>query len=226
MRLNGKVAIVTGASQGIGRRIALTFAREGATVSIGDVKDDGGKTTVAEIEALGGTASCRHCDVTKPDNFQTLVEATVQAYGQLHILVNNAAAWRGGTVVDTELADWELGRASILDAAYYGCKFAIPPMIRSGGGSIISISSVHGLLAARRSAAYEAAKGALILLMKQVACDFGPQGIRANCICPGLIVTERSAPRFDADPEMARLSAEVYPVRRYGKPEDIANAAL
>jgi NAD(P)-dependent dehydrogenase (short-subunit alcohol dehydrogenase family) len=225
MRLQGKVAIVTGASQGIGRRIALTFAREGATVVIGDVKDDGGRTTVQEITAASGRALCQPCDVSRPEQVQALVEAANTAYGRLDILVNNAAAWKGGTVVDMPLADWELGRGTILDAAFYTCKYAIPAMIAGGGGAIISISSVHGLLAARRSAAYEAAKGGLILLMKQVACDFGPQGIRANCICPGLIVTEKNR-MGEEHPERARLSAEMYPVRRYGTPDDIANTAL
>lgn len=226
MRLAGKVAVVTGAAQGIGRQIALTFAREGAQVMIGDVKDDGGQTTVREVAEAGGKAACRPCDVRQPAEVQALVEAAADQFGKLDILVNNAAAWKGGTVVDMPLEDWELGRSSILDAAYYGCKYAIPLMITAGGGSIISISSVHGLLAARRSAAYEAAKAGLILLMKEVACDFGPQGVRANCICPGLIVTERSAPRYEAAPERAKLAAEVYPVRRYGRPTDIANAAL
>lgn len=226
MRLAGKVAVVTGAAQGIGRQIALTFAREGAAVVIGDVKDEGGRSTVSEIAAAGGRASGRVCDVTRADEVRALIEAATSGHGRLDVLVNNAAAWRGGTVVDMPAEDWELGRASILDAAYYGCKYAIPAMAASGGGSIISISSVHGLLAARRSAAYEAAKGGLILLMKQVACDFGPQGVRANCICPGLIVTEKSEPRFAADPAGARLNAELYPLRRYGRPQDIANAAL
>ena len=226
MRLDGKVAIVTGGARGIGRRIALTFAPSRAKVLVADVIDAGGQTTEKEIVQAGGESAHVECDVTKLDQVEATVGAAVERFGRLDVLVNNAAAWRGGTVVDMPLGDWEIGRGSILDAAYYCCKCAIPRLVEAGGGSIISISSVHGLLAARRSAAYEAAKGGLILLMKEVACDFGPQGIRANCICPGLIVTERSAPRFDADPEMARLSAEVYPVRRYGKPEDIANAAL
>ena len=226
MRLEGKVALVTGGAQGIGRQIALTFAREGARLMIGDVKDEGGRATVREIEAAGGAAACRPCDVGRFDDVQALVDATVETYGRLDVLVNNAAMWRPGTVTEMPLADWEVGRTTILDAAYYACKAAIPRLIEAGGGSIISISSVHGLLAARRSAAYEAAKGGLILLMKEVACDYGPRGIRANCICPGLIVTEKSAARFDGEPARARLAAEVYPLRRYGRPEDIANAAL
>jgi NAD(P)-dependent dehydrogenase (short-subunit alcohol dehydrogenase family) len=225
MRLNGKVAIVTGASQGIGRQIAITFAREGARVVIGDVKDEGGRTTVQEIAAAGGNAVCRLCDVSRPEQVEALVQTATGTYGRLDALVNNAAAWKGGTVVDMPVADWELGRGTILDAAFYACKYAIPAMIAAGGGAIISISSVHGLLAARRSAAYEAAKGGLILLMKQVACDYGPQGIRANCICPGLIVTEKNRMATE-HPERARFNAEIYPVRRYGTPDDIANTAL
>ena len=225
-RLAGKVALITGGAQGIGRRIALTFAREGARVMLGDVQDEGGRTTAREVAEQGGAAAYRVCDVGRFAEVQALVDATVAEYGRLDVLVNNAARWRRGSVTEVSPEDWEYGRSAILDATYYGCKAAIPRMIETGGGSIISISSVHGLLAARRSATYEAAKGALILLMKEVACDYGPQGIRANCICPGLIVTEKSAPRYAEDPDRARFAAEVYPVRRYGTPEDIANAAL
>jgi len=226
VRLEGKVAIITGGSQGIGRQIALTFAREGARVSIGDVKDDGGATTVKEITTAGGSARRQACNVTSINDLQALVDATVAEFGRLDVLVNNAADIRRGNVVDLAVEDWEIGRSAVLDAAYYGCKVAIPRLVESGGGSIISLSSVHGLLAARNGAAYEASKAGLINLMRQVACDFGPQGVRANCICPGLIVTERSAPRFEQDPDRARLAAEVYPVRRFGRPDDIANAAL
>ncbi len=227
MRLQGKVAIVTGGAQGIGRRMALTFAHEGARIVIGDVKDAGGATTVQEVVAAGGSAVCQVTDVMVPAQVEALVKLAITTYGRLDILVNNAAMGRRGSVVDLALDDWEIGRASVLDATFYGCKYAIPEMIRTAGaGSIVSLSSVHGLLAARNNAAYEAAKGALILLTKQVACDFGPQSIRANCICPGLIVTEKSAPIFVEHPQRVRLNAEIYPLRRYGQPEDIANAAL
>jgi NAD(P)-dependent dehydrogenase (short-subunit alcohol dehydrogenase family) len=226
MRLEGKVAIVTGAAQGIGRAIALMFAREGARISVGDVKDDGGKMTVSEVLADGGVGIFQHCDVTHMDDIHALVSATMQTYGRIDILVNNAAIWVGGSVTETAVADWELGRTSILDAAYYTCKAAIPAMVQGGGGSIITISSVHGLVAARHSASYEAAKAGVILLMKQIACDYGRDGIRANCICPGLIVTEKSAPAFEKNPDRSRLNAEIYPLRRYGRPEDIAQAAL
>jgi NAD(P)-dependent dehydrogenase (short-subunit alcohol dehydrogenase family) len=226
MRLAGKVAIITGGAQGIGRQIALTFAREGARVMIGDVKDGGGETTVREVVAAGGEAACQVCDVTSFEAVGALVEAAVATFGRLDVLVNNAYRNAHGTVVDVSLEDWAASRSAMLDATFYGCKAAIPHMIAAGGGSIISLSSVHGYLAARNSAVYEASKAALINLMREVACDFGPQGLRANCICPGLIVTEVTNPRYEADPEWARFAAEIYPVRRYGRPDDIANAAL
>ena len=189
-RLAGKVALITGGAQGIGRRIALTFAREGARVMIGDVQDEGGRTTAREVAEQGGAAAHRACDVGQFAEVQALVDATVAEYGRLDVLVNNAARWRRGSVTEVSPEDWEYGRSAILDATYYGCKAAIPPMIAAGGGSIIAISSVHVLLAARLSATYEAAKGALILLIKEFACDYVPQGILVNCIFSGLIVTE------------------------------------
>jgi NAD(P)-dependent dehydrogenase (short-subunit alcohol dehydrogenase family) len=227
-RLGGKVAIVTGAAQGIGRAIALLFAQEGAQVMLADVQDGGGEHTRAEVRAAHPDAGvrCQPCDVGNPGDVDQLVRAAEDAFGPVSILVNNAASWHGGTAVDMPLEDWELARRTIYDAAFYGAKSAVPSMQRAGGGAIITISSVHGLLAARRSVAYEAAKGALITLTRQLAVDYGPNGIRVNCICPGLIVTERTRPRFEEHPERARRAAQMYPLRRYGYPEDIARAAL
>jgi NAD(P)-dependent dehydrogenase (short-subunit alcohol dehydrogenase family) len=146
--------------------------------------------------------------------------------GPVSILVNNAASYRHGTAVDIPMEDWELARRTIYDAAFLGARFAIPSMERAGQGSIITISSVHGLFAARNSVAYEAAKGAVITLTKQLAVDYGPRGIRANCICPGLIVTEMFRERIESDQRRARREAEIYPLRRYGHPDDIAQAVV
>jgi NAD(P)-dependent dehydrogenase (short-subunit alcohol dehydrogenase family) len=227
-RLAGKTAIVTGAAQGIGRGIAHLFADEGARLILADLKDEGGLGTRAEIEGAhpGTQVLCVRCDVGDPGDVERLVQAAEEAWGPVAVLVNNAAAWRGGTAVDMPLADWELARRTIYDAAFLGAKYAVPSMERAGGGSIINIASVHGLLAARRSVAYEAAKGALITLTKQLAVDYGPQRVRVNAICPGLIVTEAFRHRMEADPARARVAAELYPLRRYGEPLDIARAAV
>ena len=132
---------------------------------------------------------------------------------------------REGTAVTLEESDWDRAVAVGLKACYVGAKYAVPEMARRGGGSIINISSVHGLLAARNSLVYESVKGGLILMTKEMASDFGPQGIRVNAICPGMIVHEGHR-HHDPASAQARFAAEVYPVRRYGNPDDIAYGAV
>jgi NAD(P)-dependent dehydrogenase (short-subunit alcohol dehydrogenase family) len=225
MRLAGKVAIITGAGSGIGRGTANLFAREGATVVIAEINPETGQRTADEITAAGGSALFLHTDVHEEAECRKMVEQTVARYGRLDVLMNNAYYNTGGTVVDLPIAEWDRSMNVMVRSIYLGCKFAIPEMIAAGGGSIINIASVHGLLAAARGAIYEPAKAAVINLSREIAVDYGPQGIRCNAICPGLIITERSEARF-ADPKVMAKAAAVYPVRRGGRPLDIAYGAL
>jgi NAD(P)-dependent dehydrogenase (short-subunit alcohol dehydrogenase family) len=225
-RLEGKVALITGAAQGIGRGTAKLFAQEGAKVAVIDIDVSHGEETVAEIKAEGGEAFFRECDVSVEENIRLMVAETVSRYGKLDVLFNNAYWNKGGTVVELESSDWDLALNVMCKAVYLGCKYAIPEMIKAGGGSIITTASVHGLLAAAKGAAYETAKAAVINLMREVAVDFGHEGIRANAICPGWIVTEKGEARVRENPESVRRAEELYPAKRPGRPIDIAYGAL
>jgi NAD(P)-dependent dehydrogenase (short-subunit alcohol dehydrogenase family) len=172
-------------------------------------------------------------DVGDETDVERMVAETVERYGRLDVLFNNAYWNKPGSVVDLDPADWDRSMNVMVKAVYLGCKHAIPPMIEAGGGSIITTASVHGLLAAANSAVYETAKAAVINLMREVAVDYGHQGIRANAICPGWIITERGEARLREDPEsvrrgeqMIRRAEQLYPARRPGRPIDIAYGAL
>lgn len=226
MRLADKVAIITGAAQGIGKGTAKLFAQEGAKVVIADIDEAKGKEAAAEITASGGEAAFVHTDVEQEDDIKEMVRFAVDRYGKLNVLMNNAYWNKGGTVVDLERADWDKALNVMVRAIYLGSKYAIPHLIEAGGGSIINTASVHGYLAAAHSAAYEASKAAVINLSRQIAVDFGPRGIRCNAICPGWIINERSEAYIKEHPEAYDRNVQFYPVRRGGRPIDIAYGAL
>ena len=226
MRLAGKVALITGAAQGIGKGTALLFAREGAKVAIVDVDAPHGRETIAEIEAAGGEAVFLERDVADEAQIKAMVAETVERFGRLDVLFNNAYWTKYANVVQLDSAAWDHSLNVMLKAVYLGCKYAIPRMIENGGGSIISTSSVHGLLAAANSAAYEAAKAGVINLMREVAVSFGHQGIRANAICPGWIVTEKGEQHIRERPGLLEQAKAMYPVGRPGRPSDIGYAAV
>jgi NAD(P)-dependent dehydrogenase (short-subunit alcohol dehydrogenase family) len=225
-RLAGKVAIVTGSTTGIGRATVRAMAREGAKVVVNGRSRDLGQTVVEMIESAGGTAAYCYADMGVPDDVRRLIDFALATYGRIDVLMNNAYEAARGSVVELSEAEWDRSMAVLLKAPFLACKAAIPHMIAQGGGSIINTSSVHGYLACNRYPVYDAAKAALINLTRQVAIDFGPYGIRSNAICPGAIVVERSEERFQQNPEMARKGALVYPLRRLGKPSEVAHAAV
>ncbi len=232
-RFAGSVAIVTGGALGIGGGTARRLAADGASVLIADIADDAAQANVERITGSGGRAIAIHADMANSGDIQRMIETAVSEFGRLDILVQNAwgapANQTSGSAVDVPEEGWDEGMAVMTKALYLGAKYAVPQMIKNrektGGGSIINISSVHGILMSSGSLVYEAAKSAVIGMTRQMAIDFGPLGIRVNAICPGHIVTEKSTEhRWRKMPETLHFFENQYPVRRVGQPEDIAAA--
>ena len=223
----GKVAIVTGGAAGIGGATSRLLAEQGASVLIADINMAEAEANAEAIRAAGGTAETISTNVGKHEEIAAMVQAAINHWGRLDILVNNAFSPTdesdGDALTVTEDA-WDAGMSTLVKAHFLAAKYAVPHMRASGGGSIVNISSVHGLLMAPRKLIYEAGKSAVIGVTKQMAIDFGPAGIRVNAICPGHIVTERQQERWDENPGGLRYFEDQYPVRRTGLPLDIANA--
>ncbi|MBT3941924.1 MAG: SDR family oxidoreductase [Chloroflexi bacterium] len=228
-RFDGQVAIVTGGALGIGGATARRLASEGASVLIADFNDEAAVANVDRIADAGGRAMSLTTDVSKGDDIREAVETAVNEWGRLDIMVNNAfptdtrdAPWWGSAVSVPE-EGWDLGMSMLTKALYLGAKYAVPEMSKIGGGSIVNLASVHGLLMAPNSLVYEAGKSAVIGMTRQMAIDFGPIGIRVNCICPGHIVTEGLGEMWEDNAEGLKFFDQQYPVRRTGVPDDIAS---
>ena len=223
----GKVAIVTGGAAGIGGATSRLLAEQGASVLIADINMAEAEANAEAIRAGGGTAETISTNVGRHEEIAAMVQTAIDRWGRLDILVNNAFSptdeGDGDALTVTEDA-WDAGMATLVKAHLLAAKHAVPHMRESGGGSIVNISSVHGLLMAPRKLIYEAGKSAVIGVTRQMAIDFGPDGIRVNAICPGHIVTERQQERWDENPGGLRYFEDQYPVRRTGVPLDIANA--
>lgn len=226
--LKGRVALVTGSTTGIGRACAEIFADAGARVVINDEGGDpeAGRGVAEAINQTGGEVTYLPADVRFVEQVQRLVEAAIDTYGRLDILMNNAVMGRNAAVAATAEPDWDDVFNSSIKAAYAACKAAIPQMQAQGGGAILNTSSVHGLLGGRDSAAYDAAKAALINLTRQMAVDYGPDNIRVNALCPGRILTEKKHVFLAENPAEVRRQRAVYPLGRPGTLEEIAQAAL
>jgi NAD(P)-dependent dehydrogenase (short-subunit alcohol dehydrogenase family) len=227
-RLTDKVAIVTGAAQGIGGATARRLAEEGARVLVADVDAPGAAKNAETIRHAGGTAEPLECDVGTEPAIRDMVQRAVGHWGRLDIVVNNAYAGMGGradAVVATD-ETWQMSLNVGLLSMYRAAKYAVPHMRQVGGGAMVNISSVHGVLVAPGAMVYETIKAGVLGLTRQLAVEYGPDRIRVNAICPGHIVTERQALRWQDRQDTLRFYVEQYPLRRTGTPLDIANAVV
>jgi NAD(P)-dependent dehydrogenase (short-subunit alcohol dehydrogenase family) len=224
--LDGRVAIVTGGALGIGGATVRRLAADGARVLIVDVDGDAAGANAVRVTDFGGEATVLAIDVGQPGAAERIVATAVERWGRLDILVNNA--WRAREpdrgVLDLSETAFDDALNVMVRAPFLATKLAAPHMAAAGGGSIVNIASVHGLLAAPGRLAYDTAKAALIQMTRQVALDLGPLGIRVNAICPGHIVTERAAARWERSPAYLEFFKQQYPLRRVGTPEEIASA--
>jgi len=226
MRLEGKVAIISGAARGMGAVEARLFAREGASVTIGDVLDQAGQEVQAEINEAGGDAIFVRLDVTSEEDWRKAIGSTVSRFGRLDILVNNAGISDQSRIEDTTVAQWDRVMEVNAKGVFLGTRAAIPEMRKAGGGSIINISSQLGLVGMDISSPqYQASKGAVRLLTKATAIQYAKEGIRANSVHPGPIFTAMTEAR-QADPEQYRLMTSRIPLGRFGEPEEVANGVL
>ncbi|HKO05246.1 MAG TPA: SDR family NAD(P)-dependent oxidoreductase [Candidatus Acidoferrales bacterium] len=228
-RLADRVALITGATSGIGRATALLFAREGASVVLTGRNEERGREVVAEICNAGGQAMFCRSDVCLEADCRRAVEEAIAAYGRLDVLFNNAGVFSPNTAAECTEEEWDAQVDTSLKGAFLMSKHALPHMIRRGRGSIIHNSSGWGIVGGDRAVAYCAAKGGLILLAKAMAIDHGRQGIRVNCICPGDVDT----PMLPEDARMRGMDWQKYlagcanrPMGRIGTAEEIAAAVL
>ena len=228
MKLAGKIALVTGAAQGIGRGIAGVFAEEGATVVIADVQAEAGRKAAGDIQAAGGRAAFSHTDVTAEADVRAAIEGAVADFGRIDIVVNNAGTTVVRTVEESTVDEWDHLMAINVRSIFLTAKYAVPHMRKQGGGCILNVGSVSSIVAQQGTPCYCASKGAVLLLTKSLALDYGPDRIRVNCLCPG--ITDTPLLRFHVqhapDPDAhLRKRLERVPLGEMLYPEDMGRAA-
>jgi NAD(P)-dependent dehydrogenase (short-subunit alcohol dehydrogenase family) len=226
MRLEGKVAVITGAGSGIGRASALRFAAEGARVLVVDWSSRKSAAVVQEITDAGGEAAAQVANVRYADACRDMIEAAVDRWGRLDVLFNNAGTTRPAQAPDLSEEDWDLVQETTLKSTWLGCKYAIPHMRRVGGGSIVNTASVEGLVGDRDSVAYCAAKAGVVNLTRCVAVDHAHENIRANCVCPGVIATPAVVNWLMPEAEHRARMGRLHPLGRLGQAEEVAALAL
>ena len=225
MRLENKVALISGGARGMGEVEAKLFAKEGAKVIIGDMLEDKGRKVEAQINEAGGECVFVVLDVSDEDAWQRAVNEAVSRFGKLDILVNNAGIYRAHIVEETTAAEWDQVMNINAKGVFLGTKYAIPAMREAGGGSIVNISSVAGLVGSRQTTAYTASKGAVRLFTKSTAIQYASDGIRANSVHPGVIETDMTAGML-MDEAGRQSSVARHPIGRLGTSEDIAFGVL
>ncbi|GAB31505.1 3-beta hydroxysteroid dehydrogenase [Acetobacter pasteurianus] len=227
-RVAGKVAIVSGAANGIGKATAQLLAKEGAKVVIGDLKEEDGQKAVAEIKAAGGETAFVKLNVTDEAAWKAAIEQTLKLYGRLDIAVNNAGIAYSGSVESTSLEDWRRVQSINLDGVFLGTQVAIEAMKKSGGGSIVNLSSIEGLIGDPMLAAYNASKGGVRLFTKSAALHCAKSGykIRVNSVHPGYIWTPMVAGLTKEDAAARQKLVDLHPIGHLGEPNDIAYGIL
>jgi NAD(P)-dependent dehydrogenase (short-subunit alcohol dehydrogenase family) len=229
VRFKGEVAVVTGAASGIGEAAAIAFAQEGAGVVIVDTDREQGEVVARKIEEQGGDVLVVPADVAREDEVQRMVEDVSARWGRLDVLVNNAGIYYQADVLDTPSDVWNDVLAVNLSGAFLCTKYAVPVMIRGGGGAVVNVASEAGLVGIKGQVAYNVSKGGMIALTRSCAVDLAGKGIRVNCVCPGTSDTPlvHAAVNRASDPAAARRALEeVRPLNRLGRPEEIAAAIL
>lgn len=225
MRLKSKVAIITGGGTGIGRGIALMFAKEGAYVAVCGRRKEPLEETVRDIEDAGGEAIFMETDVTSSEQIHELVETTLMKWGQIDILVNNAGVYIPDDIATTTEEEWDKVMSVDVKGVFLISKTVLPQMVKQNKGKIINIASIAGFIGFEKSAAYCAAKGAVVNLTREMALDYAGLGINVNAIAPGVIESDMTTPMLSDESTKKGFLAKI-PSGRIGTPEDIAYAAV
>ena len=228
MRLENKVAVITGGASGIGRETAILFASEGARVIVVDVNDSGGHETVSLVTGAGGDASYCRADVSRAANCEAMIAAAEDRYGRLDILFNNAGIMHADDqdAILTDEAVWDLTMNVNLKGVFLGCKYGIPALQRAGGGSVINTASFVALMgAATPQLAYTASKGGVLAMTRELAMVHARERIRFNALCPGPLRTELLMKALDTEAKRQRRLVHI-PMGRFGEAKEIAQAAL
>jgi NAD(P)-dependent dehydrogenase (short-subunit alcohol dehydrogenase family) len=228
MRLEGKVALITGGASGIGRQAAALFAREGAAVTVVDIDESGGVETVDGIKDANGRAAFVRADVSNAEDVRNMIGFAEETFGKLNVLFNNAGIMHGedSDAISTEEAVWDRTIAINLKGVFYGCKFGIPALQRAGGGSVINTASFVALMgAATPQIAYTASKGGVVAMSRELAVIHARERIRVNALCPGPLRTKLLMDYLDTEEKKQRRLVHV-PMGRFGEAFEVAQAAL